>query len=139
MRNITITITAVFLFALLIPGCSNSGQKINRTSATGAFNVELTYQNEFQSGRNDIQLKLTDAYGEAVPGAKIEITPWMPDMGHGVMAIPRVTDKGKGKYDVLFMLSMGGLWELRMDIIKDELKDKVVFDFMAAEGKKEKK
>lgn len=139
MRKITITIAAVFLFALLIPGCSNSGQKTSKTSATGAFNVEVTYQNEIQSGRNDIQLKLTDAYGEAVSGAEIKITPWMPEMGHGVMWVPRVTDKGRGKYDVIFMLSMGGLWELRMDIIKNELKDKVVFDFMAAEGKKEKK
>jgi outer membrane murein-binding lipoprotein Lpp len=137
MRNIKITIIAAFLYALLFSGCTDSVQKINRLSESGTFNVELKYQKDIKSGRNDIQLKLTDADGETVPGAKIDITPWMPKMDHGVMWIPKVTDRGKGQYDVLLILSMEGHWELRMDIIKEKLGDKVVFDLMAAKGKKD--
>ena len=137
MRNVKITIVAALLYTLLFTGCADSSQKINKTSESGTFNVELKYQDEIKSGRNDIQLKLTNAYNEAVPGAKIKITPWMPEMDHGVMWIPKVTDKGRGKYDVLFMLSMGGRWELRMNIMKEKLEDKVVFDFMVAKEKKD--
>jgi hypothetical protein len=58
-------------------------------------------------------------------------------MGHGVMWVPKVIDRGKGQYDVLLILNMGGHWELRLDIIKEELGDRVVFDFMAAKGEKD--
>ncbi len=140
MRNITIAVVAACFFVLFSSGCIGSSQKINMTSKTGAFNIELNYKDEFKTGRNDIQLKLTNAYNEAVPGAKIEIKPWMPGMGHGVMWIPKVTDKGGGNYDALIMLSMGGHWELKMDIKKDKVEDKVVIDVMVAEaGKKDKK
>jgi len=137
MRNIKITIVAALLYALLFNGCTDSAQKINQSSKSGTFNVEMQYQDEIKSGRNDIQLKLTNAYNEAVPGAKIEITPWMPKMDHGVMWVPKVTDRGRGKYDVLLMLDMGGHWELRMNIIKEKQEDKIVFDLMAVKEKKD--
>jgi outer membrane murein-binding lipoprotein Lpp len=137
MRHIRIIIIAAFLYALLFSGCTDSVQKINRLSESGTFNVELQHQNDIKKGRNDIQLKLTDAFGEVVPGAKINITPWMPEMGHGVMWVPKVIDRGKGQYDVLLILNMGGHWELRLDIIKEELGDRVVFDFMAVKGEKD--
>jgi outer membrane murein-binding lipoprotein Lpp len=137
MRHIRIIIIAAFLYALLFSGCTDSARKINRLSESGTFNVELQHQNDIKKGRNDIQLKLTDAFGEVVPGAKINITPWMPEMGHGVMWVPKVIDRGKGQYDVLLILNMGGHWELRLDIIKEELGDRVVFDFMAAKGEKD--
>jgi outer membrane murein-binding lipoprotein Lpp len=137
MRHIRIIIIAAFLYALLFSGCTDSARKINRLSESGTFNVELQHQDEIKKGRNDIQLKLTDAAGAAVSGAKIDITPWMPEMGHGVMWVPKVIDRGKGQYDVLLILNMGGHWELRLDIIKEELGDRVVFDFMAVKGEKD--
>ena len=139
MRHTKIIIAAVCLSALLFSSCTGSSQKINMTSKSGAFNVELKYKDEFKTGRNDVKLKLTSSYNEAVPGAKIEIKPWMPKMGHGVMWVPKVTDKGGGNYDALIMLSMGGNWELKMDIKKDDVEDKFVIDIMAAEGEKNKK
>jgi outer membrane murein-binding lipoprotein Lpp len=69
MRHIRIIIIAAFLYALLFSGCTDSARKINRLSESGTFNVELQHQNDIKKGRNDIQLKLTDAFGEVVPGA----------------------------------------------------------------------
>ena len=138
MNNLRIIIAALCFLALLPVNCTSSTQKLSKTSEAGLFNAELLYTEEFKYGRNDVVLKLTNNHGEAVTGAEIEITPWMPDMGHGVMWVPKVTDKGGGYYDVIIMLSMGGFWELRTEISFKDQQDQVVFGFNAKEGEKKK-
>jgi hypothetical protein len=54
----------------------------------------------------------------------------MPEMGHGVFTAPIITERGGGLYRVEDVtLVMGGLWEIRIEISKDKIKDTVVFDF----------
>jgi hypothetical protein len=49
--------------------------------------------------------------------------------------MPKVKEKGGGLYEVIFHLSMGGLWELRMEITKGEVTDSMVFTFPDVKGK----
>jgi hypothetical protein len=62
------------------------------------------------------QFEVTDQNGAPVTGLTIEVTPWMPDMGHG-STLPTVSEVGDGKYLLEEVnLFMPGLWELRTTI-----------------------
>lgn len=67
--------------------------------------------------------------------AAIEVTPWMPDHGHGTTADVVVTAEGSdGNYELdPVNLWMPGLWEIRMRIEVDATVDNVVFAFCIEE------
>jgi len=55
-----------------------------------------------------------DEHGASIDGLSIDVTPWMPAMGHGASVQPTVTPQGEGKYLVdNVYLFMPGVWELR--------------------------
>jgi hypothetical protein len=65
-------------------------------------------------GETDVQLVVRDAAGELVEGLVIEVTPWMPIMGHGTSVTPMVTGGGAGTYFLRNVsMYMPGVWELR--------------------------
>jgi len=71
-----------------------------------------------------------DKNDKDVASAGITVTPWMPEMGHGVYEKPVVTERGGGLYSVEnIILIMGGHWELRIKIRKGDAEDSVTFDF----------
>ena len=78
----------------------------------GVFTVEMIPPKEgLMMGVNSIELILHDAGGSDVPGAKITVTPWMPEHSHGVPVKPVVTDRGGGAYTVENILfTMTGWW-----------------------------
>lgn len=49
-----------------------------------------------------------------VEGADITVTPWMPDMGHGIADAPVLTELGGGRYEATFTFNMSGAWELQL-------------------------
>jgi hypothetical protein len=57
----------------------------------------------------------------------------MPGMDHGTPYESMVTDRGEGRYRTNIPLTMGGHWEITMDITKNGEKDKVVFNFLEVE------
>jgi hypothetical protein len=130
MENVLL-FTAV-IFSLTLSGCA---KKVTETSEKGSFQAEVTVREKLKTGRNVVELRLQDSEGGAVEGAEIEVTPWMPEMDHGVLFMPKVKEKGGGLYEVIFHLSMGGLWELRMEITKGEVTDSMVFTFPDVKGK----
>lgn len=95
------------------------------------FSVEMVIKHKAPvNGMNTADLIIHDRDDKDVTGAAITVVPWMPDMGHGVSEKPVVSEKGGGLYSVEnITLIMGGHWELRIDINKDSLQDRVVFDF----------
>ena len=56
------------------------------------------------------------AGGVAVTGASLEVTPWMPAMGHGINDKPVVTQVGQGAYTAAWEYSMGGDWEVEIAV-----------------------
>ena len=65
--------------------------------------------------RGSIEVEYTVAKaGVPVDGLTLEVTPFMPDMGHGATVEPTVTAEGGGKYLIGNVeLYMAGRWELR--------------------------
>ncbi|HXX54082.1 MAG TPA: FixH family protein [Thermodesulfovibrionales bacterium] len=112
---------------ILSTGCSS---KVSKTTEKGLFRVELSSNGRLlKDGRNEVEVHLMDDRGINVEGAKIEITPWMPEHGHGTMWPPTVTEKGNGLYRAVIPLTMTGHWELKIKIGKGDIEDSTLFDF----------
>ena len=112
---------------LLCAGCTKAA---TRTTDKGLFHITLKAKETLlKFGRNEVDLHVSDAKGSDLEGAQIEITPWMPEHGHGALWPPTVVEKGKGLYRAVIPLTMAGHWELRIRIQKGESQDSIVFDF----------
>jgi FtsP/CotA-like multicopper oxidase with cupredoxin domain len=97
----------------------------------GVFGVEMILEgNELKKGVNRLDLIIHDRGDQDIEGAEIEVTPWMPDMGHGVSEEPVVSEKGDGLYTVGNIdVIMAGNWQLKISIKAASLEDSVVFEF----------
>lgn len=61
-------------------------------------------------------------------GARIVVSGWMPDHGHGMVRIPQITEEGDGCYRVTDMLlHMRGHWDLVFEVHAGTANDTVRF------------
>ncbi|MBW1903087.1 MAG: multicopper oxidase domain-containing protein, partial [Deltaproteobacteria bacterium] len=97
----------------------------------GQFGVEMVIPDKrLVTGINELDFIVHDMEHRDIEGATVTVTPWMPEMGHGAFSATEVEEKGGGLYSVSnVVLIMGGHWELRVEIKKGDLEDRVVFDF----------
>jgi FtsP/CotA-like multicopper oxidase with cupredoxin domain len=97
----------------------------------GLFSVEMEIPaKRLLVGVNTVNIILHDNRDRDMRGAEVTVTPWMPEMGHGVFSPLKVTEKGNGLYAVEdVVLVMGGHWEIRINVKWADLEDNVVFDF----------
>ena len=84
------------------------------------YMVHLTPSSEpFVSGE-DVTLGMHVLQdGEGVAGATVEVVPWMVDMDHGtgeVVVTEMTMGDEVGMYEAAFSFSMGGYWEVTIDI-----------------------
>lgn len=83
-----------------------------------------------EKGKNALTLEVKDAEGKPLDDAQIAIVPFMPDHGHGSAVTPKVTPAGGGRYDVTdVVLTMPGLWEVRVDVQSPSASGAVTFAF----------
>jgi hypothetical protein len=131
-RGVFVALLLSVLLALgMLSGCTKA---VEQKSLEGLFRMEMTVEEgTMKTGKNIVELRLTDAKGSPVEGATIGITPWMPSMNHGTPYESMVTDLGGGRYRTNIPLTMGGHWEITMDIKKNGQEDKVVFNFSEVE------
>ena len=62
--------------------------------------------------------RVVGAAGKPVDGAKLTVTPFMIDHGHGSAVTPIVTPAGDGKYTISKVyLSMAGLWRITVSVV----------------------
>ncbi len=82
---------------------------------------------------NDWQLSLMDADGAPLEVMSIEVTPWMPDHGHGSPNPDTALLAGDetGSYELVNLdLFMAGYWEVHFDIeIDAETSERVTYGF----------
>lgn len=105
--------------ALLGGGCGGADAG---PAATGTVAITANPTGAVHRGTNSFSLKL--AVGSQTPGTKehtaVEVTPWMPAMGHGAPSDPVVTEVAPGTYNVEEVeFSMPGTWELRVKVSSD--------------------
>jgi hypothetical protein len=95
-------------------------------SANGLWSMELRTGPTQPPGRDvvTVQYKVKDAQGAAVDGLALQITPWMPAMGHGTSVTPTVDDQGEGIYEVSNVyFYMPGEWDLRTQLSQNSTVD----------------
>ena len=102
-----------------------------RITEKGFFSVEMVIPDEkLAIGINHFDLIIHDKAQKDIEGAAVTVEPWMPEMMHGAFSAPTVTEKGGGLYSVEnVVMIMGGHWELRVDVSKGNMQDRVVFNF----------
>lgn len=76
-------------------------------------------------------LNFSDSNGAPLDGLEIEVTPTMPDHGHGTPAVAEVTATGvAGEYRITPVnLFMAGYWEIALDLTLGDEQDSVTFGF----------
>jgi len=143
----------IIVFFMLLAGCADNNQMVQQAQAAAGhektnfakhfegstlqftekemFGVEMVIPNErLATGVNEIDFIVHDIEHRDIEGATVTVTPWMPEMGHGAFSPNEVTEKGGGLYSVSnLVMVMGGHWEIRVDIKKGDMEDRVVFDF----------
>lgn len=81
-------------------------------------------------GDNAWTIKLSDAEGQPVVGATIDVKPFMPDHGHGTPVPAVVTDQGDGSYQLTpINLFMAGYWQVTLTIQAGGQSDQIVYGF----------
>ena len=81
----------------------------------------------------EVWLYRNEPGGELVPlpGARLAVSGWMPDHGHGMIRKPQATDRGEGRYVVKGMLlQMGGHWQVFFDILVEGQSERAQFDLV---------
>ena len=116
---------ALALAALFALACSSSPPTTTTfpdapyvMTMSGDYHIELRTAPSQPPVRGaiDALLSVSDSSGVA-SGRAIELTPWMPAMGHGSSTTPIVTPREAGDYLVTnLVLPMPGTWELRVTI-----------------------
>jgi hypothetical protein len=72
---------------------------------------------QVQKGMNTITVEVLDAAKAPVDGAAVNLNLWMPDHSHGSAAVPVITPKGGGKYQITNVwLPMAGLWRFTVEV-----------------------
>lgn len=67
--------------------------------------------------------------GKPVPDAKLSVSAWMPDHGHGMLRAPRTVGHGDGSFEIEGMLlHMRGHWQLFFEVLEGTLSETAEFD-----------
>ena len=102
-----------------------------RTSAQGRYVATLQPAETLRVRKlQSIQVKIADAAGQPLDGAKITIDGGMPQHGHGLPTRPRVTKQlGDGTYLIEGVrFNMGGWWEFKVAVDGAAGADSVTFN-----------
>ena len=82
------------------------------------------------AGDTMLMLQITDASDEAaVLGATLDVEPWMPAMGHGIMGEVTLMEMADGMYHAEWAYPMTGPWEVTINVDSDAGVDDAVVDF----------
>lgn len=107
-----------------MPGMSQMGKL-----STLKFELVTSDPGPPVKGNNSWLVKISDPSGNAVTGATLRVTPFMPDHGHGTAVKAKISESAKGYTVTPLYLFMGGIWQVTIDATTDKLSDSTVFSF----------
>lgn len=104
---------------------------LSKTSTSGKWRFVLTASDPAPPARgtNTWTLSITDAAGAPQTGATVNVTPFMPDHGHGTSVVPTVTAQGNDYAIANLYLFMPGVWRVTIDATANGATDSAVFMF----------
>ncbi|MEW6030287.1 MAG: FixH family protein [Chloroflexota bacterium] len=116
----TIFIGVLVLASVLLAACGGAAEPVDSTSAKPVNIVVSTNPNPAMMGDTEIILTITDADGNPIEGATVDVSADHTDMtGMGMSGL--ATEQGGGKYAITASFSMSGNWLLTIYVRKDRL------------------
>jgi hypothetical protein len=116
------------LLSILLAACGSAASPVDTTS-TKQVNISVE-SNPKPAVMGDVELifTITDANGNPIEGAKVDVSADHTDMtGMGMNGA--ATDQGDGKYSINANFSMMGNWKLTVYVRKDDLDYKEDIDY----------
>jgi hypothetical protein len=131
VMNKVVFFAGIILYIVVLTLSTYASENLSQMTKKGKYRLDVTIgDGELKPGMNTLDITVRDDQNRVVEGADIQIAPWMPAMGHGIDIKPTIIEKGGGRYTLEnIYISMVGHWELRIDVEKDGVRDRVVFDF----------
>jgi len=127
MRKV-IFISMLVLLSALLAACGGAVTPADTTSAKPVNIAVFTNPNPAMMGDLELVLTITDADGNPIERAKVDVSADHTDMT-GMTMGGAATDQGGGKYAINANFSMSGNWKLTIYVRKDGLDYKEDIDF----------
>ena len=123
-----IVINVFVLLSVLLTACGGAAAPTEAPSAKSVNIVLSTNPNPAAVGDVEIVFTITDADGNPIEGAKVDVNADHPSMaGMGMSGL--ATEQGGGKYSIKANLSDSGDWKLTVYVRKDGLDYSEKIDF----------
>lgn len=121
MRKLVL-IPVFVLLAVLLAACGAGSATTPAPGSSGKpVNIEVeTNPNPAAMGDIELVLDITDADGNPIEGATVDVTATHTDMT-GMDMSGAATEQGAGKYAINANFSMSGNWELKVYVRKEGL------------------
>ena len=104
--------------------------ELQKMTVNGNFMVILQTAEQLHQGQNTLTVHLENDKGEHVTGAALEVTPWMPEHGHGSSGVAVITEEADGNYKVdNIVFQMMGMWDLTVKVTANSISDEAKFIF----------
>ena len=122
-----IFISMLVALSVLLAACGSAATPAPTSSKPVNIKFE-TNPNPATMGDMELVLIITDANGQPIEGAKVDVSVDHTDMsGMGMSGL--ATDQGSGKYSIKANFVMSGNWKLTVYVRKDTLDHKEDIDF----------
>jgi len=122
-----IFISMLVALSVLLAACGSAATPAPTSSKPVNIKFE-TNPNPATMGDMELVLTITDANGQPIEGAKLDVSVDHTDMsGMGMSGL--ATDQGSGKYSIKANFVMSGNWKLTVYVRKDGLDYKEDIDF----------
>jgi len=118
MRKV-IFILVLGLSSVLLAACGGAAAPTDTSSAKPVNIVVSTNPNPATAGDLEIILTITDAHGNAIEGATVDVSADHTDMT-GMTMGGAATDQGGGRYAINANFSMSGNWRLTVYVRTSE-------------------
>lgn len=121
MRRL-ILVNAIVLLAVFLAACGSGSAATPAPEDSGKpVNIKVdTNPNPAAIGDIELILNITDASGDPIEGATVDVTAIHTDMT-GMDMSGAATEQGAGKYAINANFSMSGNWKLKMYVRKEGL------------------
>lgn len=121
MRRL-ILVNAIVLLAVFLAACGSGSAATPAPQDSGKpVNIKVdTNPNPAAIGDIELILNITDASGDPIEGATVDVTAIHTDMT-GMDMSGAATEQGAGKYAINANFSMSGNWKLKMYVRKEGL------------------
>lgn len=128
MRKLILIGLLVVGLSVLLAACGSAATPIDATSAK-QVNIKVeSNPNPAMMGDAELVFTITDADGNPIEGAKVDVSADHAAMMGMGMSGP-ATDRGGGKYAINANFSMSGAWKLTVYVRKDVLDYKEDIEF----------